>query len=63
MDVPSPGNVSNALAMLPAGASARNCGVSAHVLLVFCALLRSVSYEKKTNRWFLMIGPPTLPPN
>src|ERR1700722_10015901 len=58
--VPSPGNDSSVLAMLPVGPSAKNCGVSAQVLFVFSALLRRVSYEKKTKRWFLMIGPPTL---
>src|ERR1700747_1717815 len=41
--VPSPGNVNNVFAILPVGASVKNCVVSDHVLFVFTALLRNVS--------------------
>src|SRR5437660_2873366 len=59
----TPGKLRNAAALVPAAARARNCDVSYQPPVVdCCALLLSVSYEKKAKILLRQIGPPAEPP-
>src|SRR5579863_3190254 len=61
-DAPSPGYPVILEAMLPAAAALdRNWGLSYHAVAKLAVLFRRVSYEKKKNNLFRLIGPPTLP--
>src|ERR1700722_7725068 len=57
-----PGKLRNFAAMLPAGAAARNAGVSYHPVLVVVELFGDDSYAKKAKRRSLIMGPPRLNP-